>query len=142
MIMLELPSLVLVTVLTLTSKTDKVEAIVTLVVVASIMALAMALLMNIKLETRIDEKGIHYKYFPFVKWRLVGKSQIRQVKVESFNPLMDHGGWGLKGNKTTKVYTVIGDHGLSIDLGEKKKTLIGTQKPKELRDFIENWMEE
>lgn len=141
-VMLELPTLVIVGVLAFTDESNKQEGIIALAAVFCVMALVMGLLLNIKLETRIDEKGIHYKYFPFFKWRLIEKSQIRQAKVESFNPLMDHGGWGIKGNKTTKAYTVIGDAGLSIDLGEKKKILIGTQKPKELREFIENWMED
>lgn len=141
-IMLEIPTLVLVSVLTLTSKTERQEALLALVIVASIMALAVALLANIKLETRIDEKGIHFKYFPFVRWRLIERSQIKNATIITFNPLMDHGGWGIKGNRETKAYTILGDNGLLVDGGEKKKVLIGTQKPKELSDFIENWMED
>ena len=141
-LMLEIPALILVSVVVLAGEsTDKTEGVTAIIAVFSIMALAMVLIFNIKLETRIDEKGIQYKYFPFVKWRLIEKSKIRNAKVVSFSPLTDHGGWGIKGNKTTKAYTVIGDTGLSIDVGEKKKILIGTQKPKELGDFIENWME-
>jgi hypothetical protein len=142
-LMLEIPTLVLVSVVVLTGESsEKTGGITALIAVFSIMALVMALIFNIKLETRIDEKGIQYKYFPFVKWRLIEKRKIREAKVVSFSPMTDHGGWGIKGNKTTKAYTVIGDTGLSIDVGEKKKILIGTQKPKELRDFIENWMED
>ncbi len=142
-LMLEIPTLILVSVGVLTGESDdKTEGMIALIVVFSIMTLVMGLIFNIRLETRIDEKGIHYKYFPFVKWRLIEKHKIREARVVSFSPLTDHGGWGIKGNKTTKAYTVIGDTGLSIDLGEKKKILIGTQKPKELSEFIENWMED
>ncbi|GAA0880784.1 hypothetical protein GCM10009119_37540 [Algoriphagus jejuensis] len=142
-LMLEIPTLILVSVVVLSGKsTDIQDGMIALISVFTIMALVMGLIFNIKLETRIDDSGIHYNYFPFVKWRLIEKSRIHQAKIESFNPLMDHGGWGIKGNSTTKAYTVIGDSGLSIDLGEKKKVLIGTQKPKELREFIENWMED
>ena len=142
-LMLELPTLILVSVVMFTSDTaDKQEGMIVLTAVFSVMALVMGLIFNIKLETRVDEKGIHYKYFPFVKWRLIENHEIREAGVISFSPLTDHGGWGIKGNKTRKAYTVIGDSGLSIDLGEKKKILIGTQKPKELSEFIENWMED
>lgn len=141
-LMLEIPALILVSVVVLAGESsDKTEGVTALIAVFSIMAVVMVLIFKIKLETRIDEKGIQYKYFPFVKWRLIEKRKIRKAKVVSFSPLTDHGGWGIKGNKTTKAYTVIGDTGLSIDVGEKKKILIGTQKPKELGDFIENWME-
>ena len=141
-LMLGLPTLTLLSVVVFTSESsDKTEGMIVLLAVFCIMALVMGLIFNLKLETRIDDKGIHYKYFPFVKWRLIEKHQIRKVDVVSFSPLTDHGGWGIKGNRTTKAYTVIGDTGLTIDVGEKKKILIGTQKPKELAEFIENWME-
>lgn len=141
-LMLEIPTLVIVSVVVLSSESDKQEGTFALIAVFSIMALVMALLFNIKLETRIDEKGIHYIYFQFFNWRTIEKSQIREASIKSFSPLTDHGGWGIKGNRTIKAFTVIGDAGLMIDLGEKKKVLIGTQKPKELSEFIENWMED
>jgi hypothetical protein len=142
-LMLEIPTLILVSVLELNDETsDKTEGIIAIASAFCVMALIMGLIFSIRLKTRIDEKGIHYRYFPFIRWRLIEKGTIRQVAVVSFNPLTDHGGWGIKGNKTTKAFTVIGNHGLSIDVGEKKKVLIGTQKAKELREFIENWMED
>lgn len=141
-LMLEVPTLVLVSVVAFTSESEKQEGMIALIAVFCIMALVMGLIFNIKLETRIDEQGIHYKYFPFIKWRLIDKSQILHASVQPFSPLSDHGGWGIKGNKTTKAFTVMGDTGLVLDLGEKKKILIGTQKPKELSEFIENWMED
>ena len=141
-LMLEIPTLVIVSVLVLSSESDKQEGTFALIAVLRIMALVIVLLFNIKLETRIDEKGIHYKYFPFIKWRTIEKSRIHEASVKSFSPLTDHGGWGINGNRTTKAFTVMGDTGLEINLGEKKKVLIGTQKPKELSEFIENWMEE
>lgn len=141
-LMLEIPTLILVSVVVLSNESDRHEGMLALIAVFGVMALVMALIFNIKLETRIDEKGIHYKYFPFIKWRLIEKSQIREAEVKSFNPLTDHGGWGIKGNSTTKAFTVMGDSGLLIDLGEKKKILIGTQKPRELSEFIENWRED
>lgn len=141
-LMLELPTLVLVTVVLLSNSTDLREKIIHLTAVYAIMILAFSLLMSIRLKTRIDDKGIHFQYFPFIKWRTYSKNQIQALEVVKFNPLMDHGGWGIKGNKNTKAYTIIGDHGIELDLGERKKILIGTQKEKELRNFLENWRDE
>lgn len=141
-LMLEIPTLVLVTVLVVTDDSGSKEGIYGLIATFIIMAIVLTFLFNLKLKTRIDEAGIHYTYFPLIKWRTITKSQIKSAEVIMFNPLADHGGWGIKGNKTTKAYTVIGDAGLSIDLAEKKKIVIGTQKPRELGEFIENWMED
>ena len=141
-LMLEIPTLILVSVLVLNSSEGQKEDFFGLVFVLLIMVLTMGLILNLKLSTRIDETGVHYRYFPFFKWRKISKEQIRAAEVISFSPLSDHGGWGIKGNSTTKAYTVIGEKGLELDINEKKKILIGTQKYRELSEFIENWMEE
>ncbi|MFN3999622.1 hypothetical protein [Algoriphagus sp.] len=139
-LMLEIPTLVLVTFLVLNDDSGRKEGIYGLISFFLIMIIVSTFLFKLKLKTRIDETGIHYAYFPLIKWRTISKKQIKSAELIMFNPLADHGGWGIKGNKTTKAYTVIGDAGLSIDLGEKKKIVIGTQKPKELGEFLENWM--
>jgi hypothetical protein len=141
-LMVEAPSLILVTTVVLSSEPNEKEAILGLIIFFMVLILVFLLFMNLQLTTRIDEKGIHFKYFPFSKWKTIPKSQIKTMEVISFNPLADFGGWGVKGNKTTKVYTIFGNLGLLIDCGEKKKILIGTQKAQELTGFIEDWKEE
>ncbi|MBN3522187.1 hypothetical protein JYB62_19445 [Algoriphagus lutimaris] len=137
----EVPTLILMLVLFFTSE-DRQEAGIALAVVFIVIALSFALLLNISLETRIDHTGIHYRYFPFIQqWRSIPKNQISSVKVITFNPLFDYGGWGIKGNKSTKLYNILGDEGLLIDAGESKKILLGTSKRKELEVFLENWRE-
>lgn len=141
-LMLEIPTLVLVSTLVLTNENDQKEGVFGLIFVGLIMVLVMTFVFNLKLETRIDESGIQYRYFPLIKWKKISKEQIRSAKVITFSPLTDHGGWGIKGNNTTKAYTVIGDRGLLLDINEKKKIVIGTQKSHELSEFIENWLED
>ncbi|WP_296703984.1 hypothetical protein, partial [Algoriphagus sp.] len=97
---------------------------------------------NLKLETRLDDFGVSFRYFPFIRnWRKIDKTNILSIGVINYSPLTDYGGWGLKGNKTTKAYSILGTEGLLIDIGEKKKIMIGTSKAKQLRLFLENWKE-
>ncbi|WP_339876996.1 hypothetical protein [uncultured Algoriphagus sp.] len=141
-ILTELPVLILLIVLYATSQ-KKQEMALALGLVVGTMVLILGLISNLKLETRIDPKGISFRYKPFIlKWRQFPKEAIKYAKVINYSPLTDFGGWGFKGNKTTKAYSVLGNEGLLINVGEKKKILIGTMKSKELADFIENWMEE
>jgi hypothetical protein len=141
-LMLELPTLILLTVLFFTSE-EKQEMGIALVFVFGIMTLAMTLIFNIKLETRIDNHGVHFRYLPFIrKWRLIKKESIRSLEVITFNPILDYAGWGMKGNKTTKLYNITGDAGILIDSGESKKTLLGTLKAQDLKTFLEDWIEE
>lgn len=140
-IMTELPILILLIVLYATSD-DKQEMAIALGVVLGTMILIFGLIFNLKLETRIDSDSVSFRYFPFIlKWRQFPKGIIKSCEVIKYSPITDYGGWGFKGNTTTKAYSVLGDEGLLLDVGEKKKILIGTMKSKELTDFLENWME-
>ncbi|CAL2076306.1 hypothetical protein [Tenacibaculum sp. 190524A02b] len=88
----------------------------------------------IKLRTKIDEKGIHYQFFPFhIKTKTIQWSQVQEVYVRKYDAISEYGGWGLrvgtlwKGKKGIAV-SVRGDLGLQIQLKNSKKILIGTQK--------------
>tara|TARA_R110002020_G_scaffold287003_2_gene502492 strand:- start:4859 stop:5347 length:489 start_codon:yes stop_codon:yes gene_type:complete len=141
-ILTEVPVIILMIVLYATTD-DKQEMAIALGVVIGSLILVFILIFNLKLETRIDDKSISFRYTPFIgKWRSFQKETIKSYKVINYSPITDYGGWGFKGNKTTKAYSVLGDHGLLVDVGEKKKILIGTMKAKELTAFMENWKEE
>ncbi|MFC5627026.1 hypothetical protein [Algoriphagus winogradskyi] len=142
MILTEVPVIILMIVLYATTD-DKQEMAIALGVVIGSLILVFILIFNLKLETRIDDKSISFRYTPFIRqWRSFQKETIKSYKVINYSPISDYGGWGFKGNKTTKAYSVLGDQGLLIDVGEKKKILIGTMKAKELTAFMENWKEE
>ena len=120
-LLVELPTFILMLVLFFSSE-EKKEIGIALIFVISILSLVLTLILNIKLETRIDYSGIHFRYHPFIrKWRLIPKNSIISTGVISFNPLLDFGGWGMKTNKTTKLFNVTGDQGLLIESNESKK---------------------
>ena len=43
---------------------------------------------------------------------------------------MEYGGWGIKGKRHKKAYTVSGNYGIQFLLKNGKMIMIGTQKPK------------
>ncbi|MBU2928505.1 hypothetical protein [Winogradskyella psychrotolerans] len=95
-----------------------------------------------KLTTRIDDKGIHYKFFPF-HWNLksIQWNEIDKAYVRTYDPLGEYGGWGLKGgilwNKAKgKAINVSGDIGIQLLLKNGKKLLIGTQKENEAKHVL------
>lgn len=95
-----------------------------------------------KLTTRIDDKGIHYKFFPF-HWKLktIAWQDINKAYVRTYDPLGEYGGWGLKGgilwNKSKgKAINVSGDIGIQLELLNGKKLLIGTQKRNEAESVL------
>lgn len=95
-----------------------------------------------KLDTRIDEKGIHYQFFPFhFKLKTITWNTIEKAYVRTYDPLREYGGWGLKGgalwNKSKgKAINVFGDIGIQLELKNGKKLLIGTQKEQEAKQVL------
>tara|TARA_B100000787_G_C16160947_1_gene281372 strand:- start:738 stop:1241 length:504 start_codon:yes stop_codon:yes gene_type:complete len=95
-----------------------------------------------KLTTRIDEKGIHYQFFPFhFSLKKITWSEINTAEVRSYDPIGEYGGWGIKGGSLWKkskgkAINVSGDIGIQIVLKNNKKLLIGTQKETEVKRVL------
>ena len=72
----------------------------------------------LKLSVEIDEKGVRFKYFPYVrKFRHYDWDSIRSTSLITFNPIVDFGGWGpKKSKKYGQAYTTKGNKGLWITL--------------------------
>jgi hypothetical protein len=142
-LMLEVPMIILVSMVIWNSEKDQMTSVVGIGTFILILTLTFFLIMSIRLETRIDEEGVKFKFFPFInKWRIYRKNEIERIEVITYSPLTDFGGWGLKGNKTTKAYSILGDQGILLDVGEKKKIMIGTQKGSELKSYLADWLKE
>lgn len=96
-----------------------------------------------KLITRVDEKGIHYRFFPFHrKSRIIAWADIKSVHVRKYDAISEYGGWGLKGGfrkKRGKAINVSGNIGIQLELKTSKKLLIGTQKESEAKKVLENY---
>lgn len=96
-----------------------------------------------KIITRIDEKGIHYRFFPFHrKARTVQWSEIQQAYVRKYDAISEYGGWGFKGGfrrKKGRAINAKGNIGIQLELKNTKKLLIGTQKETEAKKVLENY---
>lgn len=112
-----------------------------LITTLTIIILANGILFLFKLKTRIDEKGIHYHFFPFhFKTKIITWNEITSAHVRTYDAIGEYGGWGLKGgflwNKEKgKAINVSGDVGIQLELKNGKKILIGTQEELKLNLF-------
>lgn len=92
------------------------------------------LFLIMKLKTEINANGIRMNFFPFIK-KTVSWKEIKSVKVISYGFV---GGWGIRfGTRYGTVYNIKGNKGLALELKNGKRFLIGTQKEKELKSFID-----
>jgi len=98
----------------------------------------------LKLETRIDEIGIHYSFYPIQrKHKTLNWHDIAAVYVRKYNAVAEYGGWGYRitFGKNGKAFNVKGNLGIQIILKNDKKLLIGTQKEQEAQQTIERYFQ-
>ncbi|CAM1344073.1 hypothetical protein [Tenacibaculum amylolyticum] len=98
-----------------------------------------------KLNTRIDEVGVHYQFFPFHwTYRVKKWNEIQQIYTRKYDPLTEYGGWGIKSRNLFKMksgiaYNISGNIGIQLVLKNGKKILLGTHKQNEADSCINHY---
>jgi len=109
------------------------EIIIPVVIITAITALFFIL----RLDTIIDDAGIHVKFFPFhLSFRHYGWDKIANCFVRKYRPLIEYGGWGMRGVGKNKALNVKGNMGIQIEFYDGRKLLIGTSKFEEASKFL------
>ncbi|MGC6428122.1 MAG: hypothetical protein ACON4Y_06710 [Flavobacteriales bacterium] len=86
---------------------------------------------NLKLNTRVSNKGLHYQFFPIhLRERTIPFDDIQSFKARTYSPMKEFGGWGIRFGFETKAYNVSGDKGLQLVLKNERKVLFGSQDHK------------
>ena len=122
-----------------------------LIVITVLLALITLSFFFIRLETVIDKDGVYERFFPFqLKYRFTPWDYIIDAIVMKNNPIKEFGGWGMRVKLINfgrhgirygigkKAYTISGNYVLQLTLNNNKKIIIGTQKPEELEEFLDN----
>ncbi|WP_201981518.1 hypothetical protein [Hymenobacter rubidus] len=108
------------------------------VVAGVAVALSIVLLLTLRLETRLDDAGMHYRLFPLQwNWQSRPWTEISQAYVRAYDPLGEYGGWGLKGRRSNRALNISGDQGLQLVLRDGTRLLLGTQRPAEIKEALE-----
>lgn len=116
-----------------------ISLIIVFITTVIVFFLIFLLLRFAKLTTEIDENGIRFKFFPFHrKYKEYHWDMIDNCEVRKYSPLGDFGGWGIRYGFNKKAYTTSGDKALQLRLKSGKRIFIGTQRAKELSDFLQS----
>lgn len=108
-----------------------------IVLAASVMALTFALLGSLKLRTRMDSEGVHYRMSVF-HWseRTIPWDEIDQIYVRKYSPVSEYGGWGIKRGPKGLAINVKGNYGIQVIKKNGKRILLGTQQPDEASAYL------
>ena len=106
-------------------------------VVSVLITLLFALM---RLHTEIREDGVYYAFFPFhLSPHHKSWTDISKVYVRKYNALAEYGGWGVRYAITGKgrALNVRGNMGIQMELADGRKFLLGTQKPEEVSQVLQ-----
>lgn len=101
-----------------------------------ILLLAMLFFLGLRLETRLDEEGVHVRFAPLsrpgerIAWEAVDRAWVR-----SYHPIREYGGWGIRmglGGRG-RAWNVQGNTGLQLVLKDGRRILVGTARGSQLR---------
>ena len=109
-----------------------------LIISTILMAAFSAFFFSIRLQLDVFGNGLTVSFFPFVKLRFIAYSDIEEAAIRQYKPLIEYGGWGLRGNFKGLAYTISGNHGLQLGLKGGQQLLIGTQKPNQLARALQS----
>lgn len=86
----------------------------------------------LRLETRVEPGRLRVRFPPF-RAREVPTTQMREVRVVEYRPLVEYGGWGYRRTLRGAVaFIVRGTTGVRITLGDGRHLLVGSQRADEL----------
>ena len=116
---------------------NKPMSAIGLIVTGIFISLLTIVFLLFKLETQIKEDGIYVRFFPIQRtYRYYSWESISKCYVREYQPIIEYGGWGLRGFKKNRALNISGNIGLQLEFKDGKRLLIGTNKPKELSELI------
>ena len=99
------------------------------------------LFVKMKLIVEIREDGVWYKFPPLLyKWKSITKIDIEKFEVRRYKPVLEYGGWGIKGRFKSKAYNVSGNIGLQLYLKSGRKVLFDTQRSEAIKSAMDKMM--
>ena len=123
------------------------NAIIAAIIVVVSLLLVFGILVRLKLSSRIDERGIHYRFSPFHRsFKLISWNAIQEVHIRNYKPISEYGGWGMRSTnlwnrKKGIAYIISGNQGIQLVLKSGKKILIGTRKSEEVKRALVTYKE-
>jgi hypothetical protein len=105
--------------------------------VATVPITLMVLFYSTRLVVRVDADGVHVRWWPFLRLDLP-HHRIVHVEAMDYDPLGEYGGWGIKGppGRWGWCYTVSGRRGVRLELDNRHRLLIGSQRAGALAEAI------
>ncbi|MCC7078405.1 MAG: hypothetical protein IT198_14885 [Acidimicrobiia bacterium] len=97
---------------------------------------ALAFVAVARLEIEVYDDRIRVRWIPFVD-RSIPLAHVVGVEAETYRPMREYGGWGIRGSKRRRAYSMSGDTGVLVSLFDGSTVMLGTEDPQRLAAAIE-----
>jgi hypothetical protein len=108
-------------------------------VVAVIAALALLIpVFCARLTTEVNRSGLYIQFFPFhLSPKKIPLNKVVQLEIKTYRPVRDYLGYGIRYGAAGKAYNMSGDRGVNLKFSAGRDILIGSQKPEELAQALQ-----
>lgn len=96
---------------------------------------------HMRLVVEISDEALSIRYVPLLR-RRIRLSQIVRVTARRYRPLLEYGGWGIRGwgllgwRRGPVIYSVSGDRCVELELDDGRVVAVGSQRATELAEAI------
>lgn len=94
------------------------------------------LFLVMRMETRVDGESLVVRFVPLAR-RTFALAEVARASAETYHPLLDYGGWGIRYGWRGWCYNVSGNRGVRLTLKDGREVMLGSQRPEELVTAIE-----
>ncbi|MCA9669053.1 MAG: hypothetical protein KC503_25835 [Myxococcales bacterium] len=89
-----------------------------------------------KLVVEVDASGIIIRFRGLFTNRRITFDQIAAFGARTYRPILEYGGWGIRGFSSNRAYNVSGNRGVQLVLDNGDRVLIGSQRADDLARAI------
>lgn len=84
-----------------------------------------------RMTTQVSDEAVIIRYRPFTTVT-IPHTDIERFEARHYNPILEYGGWGLRGWGSKRAYNVSGSQGVELFLTDGRRIMVGSQRPDEL----------
>ena len=89
-------------------------------------------LLSMTLVTEVRPEGLYIRFKMLWPERTIPFSQIVKAETKRYRPILEYGGWGVRGIAPVKAFNVSGNQGVLLSLTGGQSLMIGSQRPDQL----------
>jgi hypothetical protein len=92
-----------------------------------------------RLTVEVSPEALRIRYIPLLR-RSIPLDAIRRVEARRYNPLLEYGGWGIRGwRRGRMIYSVSGTQCVELELHDGTFLAVGSTRAEELAAAIERF---